>query len=200
MDGTPKFVVEKYIQYMYEGDADFGNNPETTIEESKINGGAEGFQPVDDTLRQFGTRSALIEAVRLLSGNEQNGIMKAGKPCKIGLLIRAKDRIAHPIVGFTIKDRLGREIITDNTVLAGKELPSFSSGNCYVVEFGIEIWPNLHEGDYSLSVAVADGAMEDHIQCHWLHDALIFKNIAERNVSAVMTVSNMEVECYKVDH
>jgi lipopolysaccharide transport system ATP-binding protein len=36
--------------------------------------------------------------------------------------------------------------------------------------------PRLLAGDYSITVAVADGNQDDHVQHHWIHDALFFKS------------------------
>ena len=35
--------------------------------------------------------------------------------------------------------------------------------------------PVLRVGDYSISAAIADGAQDDHVQHHWVHDALMIK-------------------------
>jgi lipopolysaccharide transport system ATP-binding protein len=34
--------------------------------------------------------------------------------------------------------------------------------------------PIMREGDYTMSVAIAEGTQQDHVQHHWLHDALAF--------------------------
>ena len=39
--------------------------------------------------------------------------------------------------------------------------------------------PFLRGGHYSINVAFADGTQENHIQLHWLHDALIFELLPE---------------------
>ena len=36
--------------------------------------------------------------------------------------------------------------------------------------------PILLHGDYSISVAIADGTQQAHIQHHWVHDALLFRS------------------------
>ena len=36
--------------------------------------------------------------------------------------------------------------------------------------------PVLPQGDYSISTAIADGTQDNHVQHHWLHDALFFKS------------------------
>jgi lipopolysaccharide transport system ATP-binding protein len=36
--------------------------------------------------------------------------------------------------------------------------------------------PRLATGEYSISVAVANGTQMDHVQHHWVHDAIQFKS------------------------
>jgi lipopolysaccharide transport system ATP-binding protein len=36
--------------------------------------------------------------------------------------------------------------------------------------------PRLATGEYSISVAVANGTQLDHVQHHWVHDAIQFKS------------------------
>jgi lipopolysaccharide transport system ATP-binding protein len=38
--------------------------------------------------------------------------------------------------------------------------------------------PVLPSGDYSVTVALAEGTQEDHVQHHWVHDALIVKSVS----------------------
>jgi lipopolysaccharide transport system ATP-binding protein len=97
-----------------------------------------------------------------------------------------------------VKDRLGREILGDNTLLIRKELPSLLSGQRYVITFRIDGWPNLLEGEYSLTVAVSDGTLDDHVLCHCLHDALIFKNVPIRVPGGIFSVSNTDVTFFQM--
>ena len=36
--------------------------------------------------------------------------------------------------------------------------------------------PRLAVGDYSVNVAIANGSQQDHVQHHWIHDAVYFKS------------------------
>lgn len=200
MDGPPKYVVEKYLQFMYEGDGIF----ETPILKNNMDYqhdfDAGGFTPVGNDIRQFGDRRVTIEAVRLVSRGSRNGVVYAGQACGIGMVLHAHEDIAAPIAGFIVKDRLGREILGDNTDLIRKELPSLSGGQRYMITFEIDAWPNLIEGEYSLTVAIADGALSDHMQCHFLHDAVIFKSVPVRTPYALLSVSNTTVSFSQEGH
>ena len=197
MDGPPKYVVEKYLQFMYEGDRRF----ETPVLTSGVNFQCDfdtgGFTPIGDNIRQFGDRRVTIEAVRLISEGSRSSVVHAGQGCEIGVALHAHKDIANPIVGFIVKDRLGREILGDNTNLIRKELPSLSGGQRYVITFQIDAWPNLMEGEYALTIAIADGTMRDHMQCHYLHDAVIFKSVPIRMPGGMFSLPNTTVSFFQ---
>ena len=156
-----------------------------------------GFTPIGDNIRQFGDRRVIIEAVRLISEGSRSSVVYAGQACEIGVALHAHKDIANPIVGFIVKDRLGREILGDNTNLIRRELPSLSGGQRYVITFQIDAWPNLMEGEYALTVAIADGTMSDHMQCHYLHDAVIFKSVPIRMPGGMFSLPNTKVRFFQ---
>jgi len=196
LDGRPKFVVEKYLQFMYEGDGGTERSATEDVVDSTDSFDMSGFSAVGGDIRQFGDRRVTIEGVRLISEASRNSVVDAGKVCGIGVALYAHEDIANPIVGFTVKDRLGREILGDNTVSIGEDIPLLSRGQRSVITFRIDVWPNLLEGEYSLCVAVADGTFSDHVQCHYLHDAVIFKSIPVRVPGGIFSVPNTKVSFF----
>ncbi len=129
MDGPPGRVVEKYIQFMYEGEAAFRDisNSEARFPDHAEKDAvpeAAGFVAVDENIRQFGNRSVRIEKVRMLSDEKNGSVVYSGKPLEIGLIVTAHQDIRHPIVGFLVKDRLGREVIGDTTSFIGQNIPA----------------------------------------------------------------------------
>lgn len=199
LDGPPKFVVEKYLQFMYEGDGGFEAPVIKSNVDSQRDFDTGGFTLVGDDIRQFGDRRVTIDAIRLISQGSRNSVVYAGQACEIGAALHTHKDIANPIVGFIVKDRLGREILGDNTLLIRKELPSLLSGQRYVITFRIDAWPNLLEGEYSLTVAIADGTFNDHAQCHYLHDAVIFKSVPVRTPAGIFSVPSTDVTFFQVD-
>lgn len=201
MDGPPKPVIENYLQYMYEGDADDAYDactlPEAVAEVTPI-GDAESLMAVGPDLHQFGNRSATIEKVQLLSNGGFKGIVYSSKPCEIKLILKAHQNVVHPIVGFFVKDRLGREIIGESTFLLGKNPPPLMRNRTYCFSFKMAQWPNLREDDYVLSVAVADGTMEAHQQCHLVHDVIAFKSLPTRKAAGIFTVLDTDVNYSEV--
>ena len=194
MDRRPKFVAEKYLQYMYEGSAESEpsgseNSPRSSADSQDMS----GFLPVDESFRQFGDRKVSIRQVRIRS-HGGNGVIWSGQPCEINMILDAHEDISDPIAGYIVKDRLGRDIMGDNNLLIRQKILSFSRGKRYLVTFRLECWPNLQEGDYALCVAVAQGALKNHQQCHFLHDAVIFRSLPSRMPVGIFSVADTNVE------
>jgi lipopolysaccharide transport system ATP-binding protein len=199
MDGLPKFVVEQYFQFMHEEDVGFKTVVSDKSVDSASNFDMNGFPPIGDNIRQFGDRRVTIEAVHLISRGFHNGVVYAGQACEIGMVLHAHEDIANPVAGFIVKDRLGREILSDNTNLIKQDFPALSGGQSYVITFRINEWPNLQEGDYSLSVAIANGTSNENVQCHHLHDAVIFKSIPVRAHAGIFSVPDIRVGFFQED-
>lgn len=193
MDGIPKLVVEKYLQYMYEGDNKNKPNSEEPLHATAAPRDLSGFSVVGSNLRQFGNRKAVIEGIQLLSQGSSNICAYAGQPCDIRMMVRAYEDIERPIVGYIVKDRLGREILGENTASIRQSLPYISKGKRYLVTFKIETWPNLQGGDYFLSISIADGSIEEHDQCHYVYDAIVFKSIHLHVPAGMFSVINTAV-------
>lgn len=82
--------------------------------------------------------------------------------------------LRSPIVGFLVRDRFGQSLFGANTCLVGQGISDvLAPGSSFVavLEF---VMPVLHPGDYAMSVALADGTQQQHVQHHWIHDALAF--------------------------
>jgi len=198
LDGMTKLVVEKYLEYMYEGGMEPGKSLSELSQSSRSIDALDGFAPIAKDVRQFGNRKATIESMRLFSRSGSNGIVYAEHECAISMLIKTNEQITKPIVGYIVKDRLGREIFGDNTALMNYPICPLAPGKSFVITFRIEAWPNLLDGDYSISVAIADGTMESHAQCHWLHDALVVRNIPVRSPVGIFSIPNTEVTFFRV--
>lgn len=94
----------------------------------------------------------------------------------VALQIRAQayESLESPIVGFYIKDRLGQNLFGDNTWLSYCDAPpTVPAGHELFARF-VFTMPRLHVGEYSMTVALAQGSQEVFVQHHWIHDALQF--------------------------
>jgi lipopolysaccharide transport system ATP-binding protein len=126
----------------------------------------------------FGIGGANITTVKLLlesSGAPLDWVV-GGEDVILLIECRVNENLNSPIVGFEFKDRLGQILFCDNTYLSHKDLQlRCFSGSRIICRFEFRL-PLLPAGAYSVDVAIASGLQEDHIQHHWVHDALVLES------------------------
>lgn len=194
--GSPKEVTEHYLQAFYEAQQGAGGLREQKIEEvvsdisfdkekdfrleeintSKLRNNIRFFEFNPDA-KSFGRGAATVISVALLdfSGTKLSWIT-GGEKVILRVIVSIDIELNSPIVGFFIKDRLGQNLFGDNTYLASKDAPLKCDVNSNLqVDFVFNM-PILPVGDYSITVAVAEGTQENHIQHQWMHDALLFRS------------------------
>jgi len=99
-----------------------------------------------------------------------------GEMVTLAIEVEALAPLERPIIGFFIKNRLGQTLFGDNTddPAAAADPPAASPGDRLLARFTFQM-PILPTGDYAVAAAVADGDQTDHVQHHWVHDALVFR-------------------------
>jgi len=137
----------------------------------------------------FGTGEAIIASVRLTDpAGEPLAWTVGGEAVRLEVRCTAREAVQRPIVGFLFKDRLGQTIFGDNTYLSHRfDAPFVAAGGEVVAGFDFRM-PVLPAGDYSISVALADGTQEAHVQHHWMHEALIVRAHASSVVFGLIGV------------
>jgi lipopolysaccharide transport system ATP-binding protein len=99
--------------------------------------------------------------------------MDCGAPVTIRVHCRSTQQLLHPIVGFSLRNQRGVELISENTKNAGVQSPpSILPGESFSAVFSFFL-PYLPVGDYFLGGAIAD--FRDgtaHLQHHRRDDAL----------------------------
>ncbi len=191
MIGSPKEVTEQYLKVLYSDNQEVeGNQPEQPpqaeqpegeyydmrrafINGSKYRNDMEVFKFSNQSC--FGAGGAEIENVYFanVNGKPLSWIV-GGEIVKLTIAVRVHTDMSSPIVGFTVKDRLGQWILGDNTYITYQNAPvRAAAGQKLVAEFEFYM-PTLQPGNYSIDCAVADGTQENHVQQQWLHDAVVF--------------------------
>lgn len=125
----------------------------------------------------FGLRGATIEDVRFTdrAGNPLIWIV-GGEEVSLEVEIQAHQLIAGAIVGFYVNDRLGQTVFGDNTYLSYADEPFYvREGVRFVAKFEFAM-PILPRGKYTVTVAIAEGTQSEHVQHHWIHDALLIES------------------------
>jgi len=135
-----------------------------------------GFNPQSST---FGTGGAEILKVSFTNAKgHQLTVCEGGAEVVVKVSARANHDVDLPIIGFIIKDRLGQALIGGNTYHSYKESPvRVVAGKRVDAAFHFKL-PILAVGDYSIVAAIANGTLHEHVQLHWMHDAILFKVVA----------------------
>ena len=94
---------------------------------------------------------------------------------QVRLIIRAKTKeiLKNPIIGFLVRDRLGQDLFGENTLIFTDRVSTpILAGTSFegIFEFRLPMLPN---GEYAVMASVADGDIQNNIQHHWMHDAMI---------------------------
>jgi len=79
-----------------------------------------------------------------------------------------------PILGFFVKDSLGQSLFGEHTYTHVQPPMRLKAGEVVEAEFEFYL-PLLPNGDYSMTVSIAEGDPVTNTQHHWLHDAVILK-------------------------
>lgn len=192
--GSAREVSEQYMAFLYESKVSSkSDNVVEAVKENKIfkdfrlnfinstniRNDIKVIQFDESNSSSFGHNGAQFSDVYI--ADESNNPLSwfvGGENIHLKMTINVLSELRNPIIGFTIKDKLGQAIFGDNTYLSTlTDDLSCNDNNTINVEFAF-IMPILMNGDYSLSVAIADGDQDNHIQHQWINDVLVFKSMA----------------------
>ncbi|MET1079724.1 MAG: ABC transporter ATP-binding protein [Pseudomonas sp.] len=147
---------------------------------------------VSDAIRnEFGLGGGRIESCQLLDAEGQV-VRLLDAPQRVSLVVVcvAHTRIESPILGFFIKDRLSQALCGENSIKWLPERPEMPAGSRWRVEFEF-LLPHLATGQYTISVALGAGTQAQHVQHHWIHDALDFKAQADPNLTGLFELEQV---------
>ena len=167
-------VTKKYLSYMTTG-------LETTV----IDKNHKEVEPTNEeaviwdtisSFEKFGDGGAEILGVALYDElkHKKLSVFSGGESVSLMTRVQFDKDVHFPIIGFHLKDRNGIQITGANTFLYNKKVEKICSGEIksFIINFKI---PKLMNGEYTISPAVAEGTMQDHITLNWIHDAIVIK-------------------------
>ena len=194
MIGASKEVAEAYLQYTLQ--KTYGSNAKlNTINNVKTTNEAENDTALDDKIvsaplidyeakltvqdniadaKGWQTGVADLLSIQLArSDDSTEEAFSGGELVRVTVQAKANQELTHPIIGFTVRDRLGQELFGENTLPFTDLNPvPVKAGQEFFAEFVFHL-PMLPNGQYAVMASVANGSLYDHIQHHFLHDALI---------------------------
>lgn len=116
-----------------------------------------------------------------------------GELATLTVEVECHHELDRPIVGFYVKDRLGQTLFGDNTYLSYADEPVFAgAGSVLTTRFRFPM-PLLPVGDYSIAAAVANGTQADHIQHHWIHDAVLFRSHCSATAAGLVGIPMLSI-------
>ncbi len=202
-DGKPERVVQRYRALMFERERRYGG-----FDGGDAAGGASevrlpaGDMPVVRDIpnidHRFGSGEATLIGVELLD-TRGNPIREAfgGEKVVIRVSVRFNRDLASPIIGFTMRDRMGIELSACNTSYAGRALGPACQGQIFTSDFQLSL-PHLAPGSYSISPAVAKGDILKHDMCDWVDNAIIFSVQADQLIYGILKM-DVDVKTYVSD-
>lgn len=165
---------------------------------SNLRNDIEVFQFSPDA-PSFGTGGAEVLNVCMADTQDRplNWVV-GGEQVTVCIQAVAHQALRSPIVGFVVKDRLGQSLFGDNTYLTYLDAPvSIASGAHFETRFTFYM-PRLSHGDYALTVAIAEGTQADHVQHHWVFDALSFRCESINPATGLVGVPFIDIRMHTV--
>lgn len=216
--GVPKRATELYLESIYEDQGKLSDEQTSRQNAADVDTPSSGdsraqvlqsaplrndlyFSAFDPDTQAFGQRKATIVDVVLESeAGEPLNITAGGEIVRLCVTVKAETAIISPIVGFGVKDHAGRELFHDNTFLTshrdGKSPLAVSAGEHFTASFLFRM-PYFPAGDYFVFAAVATGEHDDHVQQHWVHEALRFSAQPNRVCLGLLGLPMLEVTLEK---
>ena len=220
--GSPKEVTEIYLQDMFESIQGTNEIPDDNecytsqknvffqtndikdmrlefINKTQLRNDIKVFA-FNDSGSFFGKGNATIEnAILADESNTPLNWIVGGEIVTLHILCKAYYELFSPIVGFYIRDRLGQSITGDNTYLSFADKPFYVPGGAnFTASFKFRM-PVLAAGDYSFSIALAEGTQAEHVQHQWRHDAIIISSISTSVSTGILGIPMLDISLKILD-
>jgi len=124
-----------------------------------------------------GNGSAVVDDVKIYDSKGRSvAVVYVGQSVELRVTVCSLREIDRLILGYLIKDRLGREVFGTNTHLTKQEILNCSPGEKYV--FRITFKVSLGVGTYSIATALVDTTDTNILQTYeWNELAVMFEVI-----------------------
>ena len=122
-------------------------------------------------------RKVKIVSVRItdLDGQPYQWVV-GGEMVTVQVNVQTSVIIKKPILGFTVKDHLGRSVFGDNTYLSFIDQTPVVAAECNLLAKFTFIMPRLPAGQYSVHAAIAAGTQRQNEMLDWCHDSMIINS------------------------
>ncbi len=195
--GEPGRVVREYLGARYDDGADLEATP-VSVGTAAARAGEGEIDPAEDIPNvdhRYGDGRACIEGLALRDPEGRPlGAPTPGQELRLVITARCRSSLPAPIVGFTLRNRLGEILTATNSTHEGSALPALDSGERVSVEFALR-WPRFASGTFSISPAIADGDLERHTMSDWIDNALVVEASNPRARYGWLELEGVAVRC-----
>jgi len=201
--GKPESVCKHYMSFMAYGSE---TEVKASVGAKELSPSLEKKEETTDIpwksvagCESFGEGGAEITHVAFYDAETRRSleVLEGGEEVCLGVKIKVEIEITEPIVGFYFSDHQGNNIFGTNTFIKEKEMVIFQKDSEKIVQFKFQ-FPQIHNEEYSLTVAIAEGTQVSHIQRHWVHDALtirVFQNSLEGIHGSRLILEKITIDC-----
>lgn len=213
--GPPDVICKTYLEQLYGDRATNVPEPagEDLFREFQPNIASDQLleflvleqQPNQIVVSQFNASAAsfglggakIIDAGYFDADGRRLSELLSGAAVRFSIIMTSEKHIRFPAVGLVLKDRLGQAVFTESTTWAfdgqyGEGKLEFLPGDIVRVDFDHKV-PILFEGDYAVTVAVAEGYGHEHVQHHLIHEALILHSLGRRLVHGISGLADLKL-------
>lgn len=180
-------------------DFDYGKRFDSNVKDNKIHltHKKRDIPEVLNSITPKGDGNAQITNCALFDLNgETTELIEPKQKLEFVMQVYFKKEIIRPIIGMTIRDRLGNEVFGINSEMLKIELQPAKDFKEYALKF---VMPQLNKGEYTISVAVANGFQDDHIQLCWLDDVWIFRiGNREYDIPGMLYISEGDIDDFSI--
>jgi lipopolysaccharide transport system ATP-binding protein len=177
MTGSPKAVVQAYLEMMFASDVKSKKSVQINPEDYSVD-----FDPTIDNCVEQATynsnehrwgdgRAQICHYSVLQNGAPTSGLVQSGDKIRIRMSVLFKQDVEDLIYGITVKTNDGNAVYGTNSRLVGDLSTEQAGGDLVSIEFSLEL--NLLAGDYFISLGVAqDHSNKDNIAIDRRYDMI----------------------------
>ncbi len=171
-DGPPSKVVRAYTAYM---NYDVATAKEAEDAPKALPAAGSEWQDVAGCA-SFGDGGAEITRVALTRKGESTRaeVLDGGEYVVFRMEVLFKRDVPDPLYGLLLKDSYGNQMLSINTAVYEFAVAPRKAGDRAVFSFVFQM-PLLRNGEYTMSAAIAEGTQDNHVEHHWVHDALVLQ-------------------------
>jgi len=189
-EGKSSDVTKDYFSYM-----SYGEVSEVIDNEKKEHEMQTSSEQIDK-FQSFGRKEVKIESASFINMDTNKKVfsLSGGENVLVTLELLTKKEILDLIIGIEFKNKQGTIVFGMNNLMYQKKFSPIveNSVTKYQLSF---LFPYLSTGEYSASLAIAEGIIESHIQQHWVHDLFVFtvNSDANKKINSIFYIKDENV-------